>query len=236
MSNFDLNKVWPEWQIEGKPLGGGSYGIVYKAVRRDLGGESFSAIKVISIPQDESVVDSLRSEGMSIDEAETNLDKAVHDCVNEIKIMQSLKGYSNIVIIEDYKVVEKQDTCEWTIYIRMELLTSLNRYISDKILSEREVIKLGIDICTALERCSSKGIIHRDIKPGNILVKEDDEHIEYKLGDFGIARTLKPLTSGLSQKGTINFMAPEVAHGKQYDATVDLYSLGIVLYQLLNNN
>ena len=228
-----LKQIWPEWQIEGKPLGKGSYGVVYKAVRRDHNVESYAAIKVISIPTDSSEVDSLRSEGLDMNATKTYLNGIVNDFVSEIQLMESLKGVQNIVSVEDYKVVEKVDEVGWDIYIRMELLTPLNTYICDKNLTENEVIKLGCDICTALEICSKRNIIHRDIKPENIFINDFGY---FKLGDFGIARKMENMTGGLSQKGTFNYMAPEVANSSDYDARVDTYSLGIVLYRLLNNN
>lgn len=233
MTTEVLKQIWPEWEIEGKPLGKGSFGVVYKAVRRDHNVESYAAIKVISIPTDSSEIDSLRSEGLDINATKTYLNGIVDDFVSEIQLMESLKGVQNIVSVEDYKVVEKTDEVGWDIYIRMELLTPLNTYICDKNLTENDVIKLGCDICTALEICSQRNIIHRDIKPENIFVNDFGY---YKLGDFGIARKMESLTGGLSQKGTFNYMAPEVANSGNYDARVDTYSLGIVLYRLLNNN
>lgn len=227
-----LENVWPEWKIE-KQLGKGSYGVVYKAARRDHNVESLAAIKVITIPSDVSEVDSLRSEGLDLDATRTYFRELVNDFVNEIQIMETLKGIQNIVSVEDYKVVEKQEELGWAIYIRMELLTPLNVYISDKKLTEKEVRKFGVDICTALEICNRRDIIHRDIKPENIFVNAFGH---FKLGDFGIARKLENITGGLSQKGTYNYMAPEVANGTDYDARVDIYSLGIALYRLLNNN
>lgn len=233
MANDVLKQIWPEWQIEGKPLGRGSFGVVYKAVRRDHNVESYAAIKVISIPADPSEVDSLRSEGLNMNATRTYLQGIVNDFVSEIQLMESLKGVQNIVSVEDYKVVEKTDEIGWDIYIRMELLTSFNTYICDKKLTEEEVIKLGCDICTALEICSKRNIIHRDIKPENIFINDFGY---FKLGDFGIARKMENMTGGLSQKGTFNYMAPEVANSSEYDARVDTYSLGIVLYRLLNGN
>ena len=85
MSNIELSKVWPEWKVEDKPLGRGSYGVVYKAVRLDHDVESYAAIKVISIPQNESEVDSLRSEGLSMDATRTYLQGIVNDFVSEIQ-------------------------------------------------------------------------------------------------------------------------------------------------------
>lgn len=233
MSVEVLKQIWPEWQIEGKPLGKGSFGVVYKAVRRDHGVESYAAIKVISIPTDSSEVDSLRSEGLDMNATRTYLQGIVNDFVSEIQLMESLKGVQNIVSVEDYKVVEKTGEIGWDIYIRMELLTSFNAYICDKKLTEKEIIKLGCDICTALEICAKRNIIHRDIKPENIFINDFGD---FKLGDFGIARKLENMTGGLSQKGTFNYMAPEVANSSEYDARVDTYSLGIVLYRLLNGN
>ena len=233
MATDILSNVWPEWKIEGRHLGRGSYGTVYKAVRRDHNVESYAAIKVISIPSDQSEVDSLRSEGLDVNATRTYLQRVVNDFVSEIQLMESFKGVQNIVSVEDYKVVEKKDEIGWDIYIRMELLTPLNSYICDKTLSEAEVIKLGVDICTALELCAKRNVIHRDIKPENIFINQFGD---FKLGDFGIARKLGNMTSGLSQKGTPNYMAPEVEKGTQYNATVDLYSLGLVLYRFTNKN
>ena len=233
MSVEVLKRIWPEWQIEGAPLGKGSYGVVYKAVRRDHNVESYAAIKVISIPSDPSEVESLRSEGLGMDATRTYLQGIVNDFVSEIQLMESLKGVQNIVSVEDYKVVERTGEIGWDIYIRMELLTPFNAYMGGRKMTEKEVIKLGCDICTALEICAQRNIIHRDIKPENIFINDFGF---FKLGDFGIARKMENLTGGLSQKGTFNYMAPEVANSSDYDARVDTYSLGIVLYRLLNGN
>lgn len=224
--------VWPEWQIV-KQLGRGSFGVVYQAVRNDSNVESTAAIKVISIPSDASEVDTLLSEGFDLTGSKTYFKGIVDDFVREIQLMESLKGIQNIVSIEDYKVVEKQNEIGWDIYIRMELLTPFNKFICDKNFNEAEVVKFGCDICSALEICDRMNVIHRDIKPENIFVNNFGH---YKLGDFGIARKLENVTGGLSQKGTANYMAPEVANSKDYDARVDTYSLGIVLYRLLNGN
>ena len=228
-----LGKVWPEWQVESKPIGQGSYGVVYKAFRKDHEVESTAAIKVISIPQNESEIESLRFEGLSLDETKAYLQGVVSDFVSEIQLMESFKGVQNIVSVEDYKVVEKEGEIGWDIYIRMELLTPFTTYSYDKMLSEKEIMKLGIDICTALELCKKRNVIHRDIKPENIFINQFGD---FKLGDFGIARKLENITSGLSQKGTYSYMAPEIEKGLEYDDTVDLYSLGVVLYRLMNNN
>ncbi|MBQ4562697.1 MAG: protein kinase [Clostridia bacterium] len=231
-ADMDISSVWPEWKITQR-LGKGSYGTVYKIVRNDNGIETDAALKIISIPSDEAEIDSLRSEGFDMDSTRDYFRNIVNDFIGEIRLMESFKGMQNIVSVEDYKVVEKNDGIGWDIYIRMELLTPFTSYISDKILTESEVIKLSCDICSALDICARSNVIHRDIKPENIFVNKFGF---FKLGDFGIARELENVTGALSHKGTLNYIAPEVAMGLEYDARVDIYSLGIVLYRLLNGN
>jgi len=233
MSIDTLKKIWPDWHIEEKPLGRGSFGVVYKAVRTDHYVESYAAIKVISIPANSFEIDSLRSEGMDLDATKAYFQNIVNDFVSEIQLMESLKGVQNIVNVEDYKVVERSNEIGWDIFIRMELLTPFNSYICNKKMTEEDVIRLGCDICTALEICAKKNVIHRDIKPENIFVNEFGF---FKLGDFGIARKMENITGGLSQKGTLTYIAPEVVYGRQYDARADIYSLGLMLYRLLNGN
>ena len=147
--------------------------------------------------------------------------------------MSKLKGNTNIVSYEDHAVIPHEEGIGWNIYIRMELLTPLFDYIKNHQLSIRDVICLGIDMCNALEICQRYNIIHRDIKPENIFISNLGK---YKLGDFGIARQLEKTSSVLSKKGTYTYMAPEVYKGEKYNSTVDIYSLGIVLYRFLNNN
>ena len=74
-------------------------------------------------------------------------------------------------------------------------------------------------------------MIHRDIKPQNIFITSKGD---YKLGDFGVARTMEKTMSGMSKKGTYNYMAPEVYHRVNTGLVSDQYSLGLVLYWLLN--
>ena len=232
MAHSILDNIWPEWHIV-KKIGQGSYGIVYEAVRTDHSIESKSAIKIISIPKTNSEVESFRAKGMSIETVKKNLQGVVDNLVNEIQIMESLKGVQNIVSVEDYMVLEKKDDIGWDIYIRMELLIPLSTYIIDNPLSEMQVIKLGMDICSALELCSKCGIIHHDIKPENIFVNQFGD---FKLGDFGIARKNVNSSTGFTQTGTYYYMAPEIEKLSPYDATVDIYSLGLVMYRFMNAN
>ena len=94
-----------------------------------------------------------------------------------------------------------------------------------------EVVRLGQETADALAFCQRKNIIHRDVKPENIFISEAGQ---FKLGDFGVAKTAASRSTGGSHKGTERYMAPEVFLNQPYGPTVDLYSLGLVLYRLLN--
>lgn len=175
----------------------------------------------------------MKSEGLTDAEVREEIYQIFERCLNEIQLMQSLKESSNIVTIDDYEVIETKNKIEWNINIRMELLTPVDDYYKDNTLTNKDVLKLGIDICDALSDCKKLKIIHCDIRPDNIFISKFGS---YKLGDFGIARNLERTTSGLSKKGTYNYMAPEVYKSEAYNSSVDLYSLGIVLYRFFNYN
>ena len=226
----NIQLPWPDWEII-KELGHGGYGVVYQAQRSVAGITEQAAIKVISFPKSQDEIEADFTDGYDLDSLKAKYADVLQGYLNEYNLMRELNGQTNIVNCADFATVPHDDGIGWDVYIRMELLTPLNTYISDKILSEREVIGLGCDICSALERCAQRDVIHRDIKPDNIFLNEFGD---FKLGDFGIARKLENMTGGLSQKGTYNYMAPEVEKGNSYGATVDIYSLGIVLYWLLN--
>lgn len=119
-------------------------------------------------------------------------------------------------------------------YISMEFLPkgSLDEKITQGITTEA-ALKIALGIAAALEHAHSKGYVHRDIKPENILFREDDSPV---LTDFGIARTIKS-KANMTQVGTVigtpYYMSPEQAKGETSDGRSDLYSLGVVLYEML---
>ncbi len=231
-----LPESWAaDWVLD-RALGSGAFSRVYHAVRRDRSSVE-AAIKIISVPGSDAELATLRAEGMSAAQSQSYFDEIAREYTSEIDLMEEFKGTQNIVSIEDYKVLRKPDSIGNNIFIRMELLKPLDAVLRQRQLSEQEVLRLGIDICSALEMCATKRIIHRDIKPANIFVNDKmPGKVFFKLGDFGVARSLQAMTHTLSKKGTPNYMAPEVFFGKPYDARADIYSLGITLYYLLNNN
>ena len=220
------------WKII-RLLGEGSYGKGFEIERSEFGQTYRAALKVITVPQSSAEVRSVISEGMSVSQAEAYFHGIVEELMHEFSIMFKLKGTANVVSCEDLRVLEHPDGIGWDILIRMELLHPLLPYVYEHPMARRDIIRLGIDICKALELCQRYNIIHRDIKPENIFISDNGD---YKLGDFGIARTIERTTSGLSKKGTYSYMAPEVYAGREYGFSVDTYSLGLVLYRMLNKN
>ena len=231
----DLPAEWSDWEIVGE-LGYGSYAVVYEIRRKD-NPEMRAAVKVIEIPQEPSELNGLLNDGFDLEQAGTYFEKKVRDFTQEIRVMVRLRETRNIVRIEDYKVVPKENGIGSLIFIRMELLVPLDDYLCGREVSEDTVIRIGTDICSALNVCARADIIHRDVKPGNILVSgQSDEAPVFKLGDFGIARRLESRTGSMSMKGTPAFIAPEVFSNGPYDSRADIYSLGLTLYRLLNGN
>ena len=224
--------VFGSWYIKRK-IGSGSFGNVFEITRKEFGTEYRAALKVISVPQEQDDIENRLATGSDIKEISDYYEGVLVDLVNENEIMSRLKGNSNIVSYEDHQIIAHEDGIGYDILIRMELLTPLLERMKQGPLDEAEVVRLGIDICTALELCHKKKIIHRDIKPQNIFISDNGD---YKLGDFGIARTIEKTTGEMSRKGTYNYMAPEVFRGDRYGTGADIYSLGAVLYTLLNGN
>lgn len=224
--------LWGSWYVDSL-LGEGSYGKVYKVHKDEFGKRYEAAVKIISIPQSEAELRQAQSDGMDAASARSYFHAFVTDIIQEIDLMNAFKGSSNIVSLEDHEVIEHKDEIGWDILIRMELLSTLSSRVTEKPMTRDDVVKLGVHVCRALELCAVRNTIHRDIKPDNIFVSQ---YGDYKLGDFGIARQIERTMSGLSKKGTYTYMAPEVFKGEDYGASVDIYSLGIVMYRFLNKN
>lgn len=221
------------WKIV-RLIGEGTYGKVFEICRSEYGIEEKAALKIISIPASKSEYNSVLTDCMDERSATEYFRNYMQEMIREISLMSKLKGNSYIVCYEDHEVKNRAETVGWDIMIRMELLTPLNEYTREKgTLGKDEVIHLGIDICKALEICQKYDIIHRDIKPENIFVTN---YGNFKLGDFGIARIASQTSGASTRAGTNAYMAPEIYRGEHYGKSVDLYSLGLVLYRLLNDN
>jgi len=226
--------IFGVWTIV-KQLGEGSFGKVFEIERKERGVLYRAALKTITIPGSENEFREYANEVVE-ENARDYYRQQVDSLANEFELMSKLAGKTNIVSYFDHRVIEHANGHGWDILIQMELLTPLKEYLRNrKNITRRDVIKLGLDMCTALVVCQKHNIVHRDIKVENIMVSEDGD---FKLGDFGVARTLNSgRTSHMSRKGTEHYMAPELIRMENNcDSRVDIYSLGIVLYKLLNSN
>ena len=140
----------------------------------------------------------------------------------------AMLSHPNIVSVYD---VSHSDDVE---YIVMELIEgiTLKQYLQKKsVLEPAEVLDFTIQIAKALEHAHSKGIIHRDIKPQNIMLLKDGM---IKVADFGIASLESDIEENNGEAvGSVHYIAPEQARGQAPDARSDIYSLGIVMYEML---
>ena len=142
----------------------------------------------------------------------------------------AMLSHPNIVSVYD---VSRTGSTE---YIVMELIEgiTLKQYINRKgVLNWKESLHFVTQIAKALQHAHSRGIIHRDIKPHNIMILKDGS---VKVADFGIARLLSTQNT-LTQEalGSVHYISPEQAKGGPVDARTDIYSLGVVLYEMLTS-
>ncbi|MFI6307877.1 serine/threonine-protein kinase [Amycolatopsis thailandensis] len=193
-----------------EPVGGGSMGTVWRA--RDDNLERTVAVKELLLPHGQG---------------EQKADEAKNRALREARIAARLVHPHAITV---FGVIDEQDR-PWII---MEYLpsTSLADKLRDGPMEVDDVIRLAIQLCSALAAAHRAGIVHRDIKPGNVLLGDDDT---VKITDFGISRAMGDvqLTATGEISGTPAFLAPEVARGEDATSASDVFSLGATLYTAL---
>ena len=149
---------------------------------------------------------------------------------NESKAI-SILDHPNIVKVYDVSVTDKLQ------YIVMEYIDgiTLKEYLKQRggALTWKEVVHFATQVLGALDHAHSKGIVHRDVKPQNIMLQADGS---IKMMDFGIARFSRAQSQTVSDKaiGSVHYISPEQAKGDRTDARTDIYSTGVMMYEMLS--
>ena len=218
------DKYFPDWTVVGQ-IGSGSFSRVYRAQGKD--GKQ-AALKWIEYPEDKKGISELRARGASEEAVQEHRKHTLTLLLQEIQLLKKLHGTPNIIELYDFAAEQTEDSGV-DLLILMELSEPLPAVIPQ--MAAGDVCRLGQDICKALVVCEREKIMHRDIKPENIFRSPDGA---FQLGDFGVARRVAG-EQKLSVRGTPLYMAPEVQDSAaSYDHRVDIYSLGLVMYELLN--
>ena len=194
------------YEITGE-LGRGAMGVVYKALDPTIG-------RTVALKT------------MRLDVHGLDAKEMVRRFQNEARAAGVL-NHPNIVTIYD---AGEQDGI---FYIAMEFIegTTLHELLAEqRVLATEEVLQLTRQICRGLDYAHSNGIVHRDIKPANIMITGNGT---VKIMDFGIAKSGGQVTNTGQVLGTPNYMAPEQVKGRQLDGRSDLFSLGVILYEML---
>lgn len=241
---------WPDLRPKGAIGGNEMSSIVFSCDVMQNGKENLfvprQVVKVILVEVTKSDEQQISTMGVSYDAFYKD---KVQKALQEVEIMRNLMNQPNIVRINDFGKFEVQKKSAGTdemhlqtyILIRMDQMTDCTDLIQDYAMrpaqsAEKFAIKLAGDILNALSICNYLGLIHRDIKPQNIFYVQTGDHITFMLGDFGVSRSLPANSRTLTTAGTALYISPEINGGKPADARADLYSLGIVLYQIVNHN
>lgn len=194
-------------------LGEGAMGVVYKA--RHLAFDRLVAMKTIKLDDPELLARFAR----------------------EVKLHGALKHQNIVEAIDCLQAPNKK-----TFFV-MEFVdgVSLELVIRDKSksLSEEEIFEITNQVASALGYAHQQGVIHRDLKPGNMIVCEKDGKIIVKVMDFGIAKlqeSVQKLTKTGQAVGSPIYMSPEQCMGQDLDGRADIYSLGVMLYELITGS
>ena len=192
-----------------KKLGEGGMGVVYKA--HDIKLDRFVALKFLPA---------------SIAKDKEKMQRFLH----EAKSASSL-DHNNICSIHE---INETDRGELYIVMSYYAGKTLNKRINGKPLKPEMAVDIAIQIAEGLNTAHNKGIIHRDIKPGNIIFNKDD-HV--KILDFGLAKIMDiSITTEGTTLGTVAYMSPEQLCGKDADHRSDIWALGIVFFEMLTGN
>lgn len=230
-------KLFGNWKIR-EFIGEGSQGKtgVFRIIKSYGDFQDENALKVVTVLREDGWPEELTEEARR--EYQASKAALCAQAVNEVKLMNSLAGDPYVVSYQNWEFCDWEESGQFgcDLLIQMPMLVTLRRLQKTREpFREEEIRRVGRDICKALVRCGEEGILHRDIKPANIFLVPNGKG-NYMLGDFGISRIVESgLGSASTSVGTLDYAAPE-QFGPEYDSRVDIYSLGLTLYELANGN
>ena len=224
LRNFE--PLFGSWFVD-KKLSEGRSSVFYRVYRDNENGTEFLGLKTIRFPRTENDFNRIMQSG-KYSTPEQYLTALEGELRRNMEKMMSLRANSNIVRFDNYMIVRELNC--FHVIILMEMLKPLSEYLTESMTTSKEVAKMGCDLALALEGFRKVGIMHREIKPENIFV---DDIGTYKLGDFGISNIGH---LGDQQEQMSNYLAPEILYATGVDTCSDIYSLGILMYKLSNNN
>lgn len=232
MSN-SLNPVFGEWYTY-KQIGSGTDGKVFSIYKEKYNGErEYSVLKIIRLSDNRNERKNFVTDNKTFandDEYFDNLIKRITDNIDKVRKSDASKY---IVKYEDIEFRRASDGKGRLILLKLEGAKSLAEVTKELSFTPEEILRLGINICSALAKCREFGYIYPNLKPENILFTRDGR---CKLGDFGTFSCLEPAKTSVSYKRTQYYMAPEFIRSGNINCTADTYSLGLILYMLSNRN
>ena len=232
MSN-SLNPVFGEWYTY-KQIGNGTDGKVFSIYKEKFNGErEYSVLKIIRLGDNRSERKHFASDDKSFSNEDEYFDYLIKKITENIEKVKNSDASKYIVKYEDIEFRRASDGKGRLILLKLENAKSLAEVIKDLSFTPEEILRLGINICSALSKCREFGYIYPNLKPENIMFTEDGR---CKLGDFGTFSCLEPAKTSVSYKRTQYYMAPEYIKSGNINCTADTYSLGLVLYMLSNRN
>ncbi|MCR5823571.1 MAG: protein kinase, partial [Lachnospiraceae bacterium] len=234
-----IGRMINDYVVEQK-IGEGSFGTIYKVSKSNVVGKYVRAMEHVRIPDAKQYKAALNSFGGDVSQTDEYFKDMLVNITHEIDALAALSDECPKYIVRydrDYKVEDSTEEGfrHYDIFLFMEYLTPLQDYLLDNEVKVKDAVRLGKDILTALIACHDKDVIHKEIQDDSIFVTPDKT---FKLGCFGVSRTSKNRSKAASvQYGTAFFTAPDVYSngGEEYDKSADIYSLGMVLYRLLNH-
>lgn len=193
-------------------------------------------LKHISVPESQKQVDALLFTGAAASEAEaqTYYEQVVTDYKEELETLERLSASPNLDCFRSYQIEPKEDGVGFDLYLLAEHRTTLNEYLADNAITHLCAVNLAMDLCSALVDLRAAGLVHRDVKPGNIYLNSQGHFV---LGDLGIAKIAELKYCSMPETMLSSYSAPELfSLVGTIEPTTDIYSVGLILYRIYNGN